>query len=248
MRISALILLATVGYASADTTFTYTPQTMPAYWQSILRHNGTGSFFWPQVSHHGPDSEGFASNPNMQHPWLRPAGFNLVDGSKVTIRRTLTLPEGQHIHVWHEQRGTQPLLVNGRSVQTLRHVFTRWVYPVGTKVREMIYYDGRLCSDREREKASPDPDDPWDVTRAEQYFDPPGYVAESRDCFSCHKDAGKHVTQLEGDFPGRDWYGYARGGDQVFSFRPVLPNGTIHPDWRNEVVMGRPPVTQSGFS
>lgn len=52
------------------------------------------------------------------------------------------------------------------------------------------------------------------------------------DCMKCHVHVAKHATEF--DRPGRDWYGYIRGSDRIFSFHPfanssIATNGTDLP-------------------
>ena len=51
---------------------------------------------------------------------------------------------------------------------------------------------------------------------------PRGYVGgyfsgKQEDCQQCHRDTLTHASLHE---PGRDWYGFVRGSDEVFSFNP----------------------------
>ena len=52
------------------------------------------------------------------------------------------------------------------------------------------------------------------------------------DCMKCHVHVAKHANEF--DRPGRDWYGYVRGSDRIFSFHPfsnssIATNGMDRP-------------------
>jgi len=52
---------------------------------------------------------------------------------------------------------------------------------------------------------------------------PANYIApmigmDIEDCMKCHNHVNKHVDNF--DRVGRDWYGYVRGSNNIFSFHP----------------------------
>jgi len=61
--------------------------------------------------------------------------------------------------------------------------------------------------------------------REEANLVPPGYNAtflgnDRTGCVNCHKHTLRHVSA----FQNRDWYGYIRGSDGIFSFHPIEPS------------------------
>lgn len=50
--------------------------------------------------------------------------------------------------------------------------------------------------------------------------------ADAESCSNCHKHTLRHVDR----FQNREWYGYIRGSDGIFSFHPVEPSSIGPPD------------------
>ena len=238
--VAAFLLAASVCDAADDDQYwrlEYNPSNHTQYYQSIIPHTGT-DHWWPHAKAHGPGQRGsnqwLSSNPNTLNPWARPAGCNGISAESLGIERVLRVPAGKYIEIRKtmvDVRGT--VVYNGRRPYGWKRPKYNWTYPIGTKISEELFHDGRLFADREREKVGPDD---WEPTKADVFFEPPGYVeVVGRDCKSCHKDAGTNVTRLEGDRPGREWYGDLRGDDHVFSFRPINLDGSIPERWKGFV-------------
>lgn len=61
-------------------------------------------------------------------------------------------------------------------------------------------------------------------------------------CNRCHRDVGKHVDLFQ---PMRDWYGYVRGSDEVFSMSWVDPSCVSNNGFPNQVRMiNRPGIIE----
>jgi len=245
MVIAGFLLGAIVSAACFAAKVRYTPESMPAHYQSITPNPRTGTFFWPGDVAHGPGARGsrqwLSSNPNWVDPWIRPAGCNGVSGERMSIERFLTVPTGQHIHVWKQRINDAP--VNQRDTTRIKY---RWHFPLGTKVEEQLYYDGKMFADRARTKVSMEDGAAWEVSRDEVLFAPAGFQAVTRDCVDCHRDAGRNAKVLPGDFPGREWYGDLRGDDNVFSYRPIRPTGEIPDQFKSFVkLVSSPSLVQS---
>lgn len=74
---------------------------------------------------------------------------------------------------------------------------------------------------------------------------PRGYTAtflgtDRTTCINCHKHTLRHVDR----FQNRDWYGYIRGSDGIFSFHPIEPLSIGPP---NKPVRLRPAFVSSGM-
>lgn len=211
---------------------TYNSSSHPQYYQSVIRNNN-GTFFWPRMRDHFNTSPSnirgrLLSNPNTQHPWYNPAGTDRLKPGSVMVKRTLRIPKGEAIEVFQERAS-----YFGRP-NTPRTLY-RWTYPVGTIVQEQLTFKGvdDCTINRQREKLS---DDKWSDGDEEIIGTPPARYEQTKvSCISCHKDAGVHVDNLRGDFPGRDWYGHARGNNTIFTFRPINIHGQIW-DWAKPFV------------
>lgn len=65
--------------------------------------------------------------------------------------------------------------------------------------------------------------EPLSMTAGQTQVLPAGYLGSAvgmgrDDCMRCHNHVAKHANEF--DRPGRDWYGYVRGSDRIFSFHP----------------------------
>ena len=219
--LSTLASMGIVSCISAE-TFTYQPHQIQAYGQHHFPVNPHGTRWLPQNQWRGPTS---ASNPNKLHPWVGPAGTQDMDRKRLGMIRRVALPGSEKIQVWKETRATE---FRGRGI--VQHEHVRWRFPKGTTITEELYYDNKKFAVRSRHKTSDDPSVAWDPDE-KVIFRPAGFREESRDCIECHKEAGRRADELPEHFPGREWYGYLRGDDQVFSFRPIDPEtGEIRED------------------
>lgn len=165
---------------------------------------------------------GHRSNPNAVRPWHRPAGTD--DLPQVWVTRAIAIPDGQRIAVRRERIGTIPIAGATGATYQVNNTVWRWTYPIGTEVSEWLHdATGRAYVRRTRRKVRADHWEPHEAILAEP---PAGYVATSRDCMDCHGKAGEHVSQLPEHLTrGEDWYGFLRGSDTVFSFRPIEADG-----------------------
>ena len=230
----------------------YDNGTLPQLWQQGGRWRPVDGLD-PYASHPAPiGGLGRLSNPNHHHfPSIRTefprfakyvpratGQWMVADGCKdvqgLAILRELHIPDGKFVETW-TQRENYPS--DGVSV-----VVRRWTFPPGTKVVEHLYHDNsRHWLTRTREKLTAGK---WDDGNVEQVADdPPGYRPSGKACIECHRDAGRHVSRLPGHRGlGRrtgnvidSWYGFLRGSDTVFSWRPVNSRGQILPQFRHIV-------------
>lgn len=66
---------------------------------------------------------------------------------------------------------------------------------------------------------------------------------DAQSCARCHEHVARHVTAMD---PARDWYGYVRGSDGIFSFLPVDPS-CVSRDGNQHQVRLQPALVKSGY-
>lgn len=138
---------------------------------------------------------------NNERPWKHPGGLDDC-GPEVTVKRTLQVPRGRKIKVWHESRDvvlTEPPRV-GHKMKVSR---IAGKFPNRTRVVEDLYDEDRLFERRERFKRR----GKWHTSQEKFGKPPKGYV-EVDNCTDCHEDIGRDSMEIDSS---RDWYSAVRG-------------------------------------
>lgn len=222
-------------------TVAYDNESLPRMMQTMVS-NGRSPFgmgFRPAtINTAAPGGHGRLSNPNWHERWRQPEGT--ADVENLSVRRWLHVPDGQWVEVWRQtERHEGEVYLN----------LVRWRFPPGTVAIERLYVDSEKWLTRRRTKQA---DGSWEPDVESHRKDPPGYRPTSLACADCHRDAGRHVSQLEGharisrQIPGHSWYGMLSGGGGegeddakgwggVISWRPVNSRGEIWPQYRSFV-------------
>ena len=142
---------------------------------------------------------------NTVSPWAIGGGYE--DVAELTTRKSFYFPKPPM--VWN---GTNPTAANYAAITDKSW---RWKFADGTIFQEIAFYRGRPFNRRTLIKES----GAWNGNEEAIGKRPPNYN-EVGSCMDCHADPGKHVTLLRSHFSGRLWYGWLRGDDHIFSWRP----------------------------
>lgn len=214
---AVVLAIAALGAPPEDSgkyhTFRYNDRSHP----QLTMHDWR--FVWSQEHVYNPAVK-FGGNPNLEPPWRVNGGMDRVP--QMASEKKLLVPKGKFIEVWIEK---QPRSRTGSINIDYRKYC--WKYPVGTIVSETISSRGKPFMRRIRMKVRDGVGEQcWEGD--EVNLGPiPKAVTPIGDCRKCHVDVGRDVSFLAGEFLGRDWYGFVRGHDGIFSFRPIDRRGRL---------------------
>lgn len=187
---------------------TWTDATLP----QLTQHDGRIRPAFLRYNSFAP----FGGNPNSEPPWFRPGGMDRV--TALSTFKSIKVPRGKFVEVYRERRPQGP--TGAVNVST---VAIAWTFPIGTVVSEKAYSGSRMFAVRTRTRTASG----WDGDQVDHGRSPAGFQHVGS-CQDCHSDVGKEVSLLKGARLGRDWYGFVRGSDGIFSFRPVDSRGRLY--------------------